>query len=125
MPDDVAVEKVKTLEALGADIIRVRPASIVDKKQFVNLARKYATDFGRHPDPPSMDGAKRGHLPTSLERPHLLKTATDSVVVSTVADVDADGDGIVDDIKEKDRLRAEPRGFFADQFEVRCLYYLV
>jgi cysteine synthase len=33
MPDDVAFEKVKALEALGADVERVRPASIVDKKQ--------------------------------------------------------------------------------------------
>jgi cysteine synthase len=33
MPDDVALEKVKALEALGADVERVRPASIVDKKQ--------------------------------------------------------------------------------------------
>jgi cysteine synthase A len=33
MPDDVALEKVKALEALGANVERVRPASIVDKKQ--------------------------------------------------------------------------------------------
>lgn len=33
MPDDVAEEKVKTLLALGAQVERVRPASIVDKKQ--------------------------------------------------------------------------------------------
>jgi len=33
MPDDVAFEKVKALEALGADVERVRPASIVDKNQ--------------------------------------------------------------------------------------------
>jgi hypothetical protein len=33
MPDDVAYEKVKALEALGAGVERVRPASIVDKKQ--------------------------------------------------------------------------------------------
>ena len=33
MPDDVAVEKVKTLECLGANVERVRPVSIVDKKQ--------------------------------------------------------------------------------------------
>ena len=33
MPDDVAEEKVKALLALGAQIERVRPASIVDKKQ--------------------------------------------------------------------------------------------
>lgn len=33
MPDDVAEEKVKALLALGAHVERVRPASIVDKKQ--------------------------------------------------------------------------------------------
>lgn len=33
MPDDVAEEKVKALHALGATVERVRPASIVDKKQ--------------------------------------------------------------------------------------------
>ena len=33
MPDDVAEEKVKALEALGATVERVRPASIVDQKQ--------------------------------------------------------------------------------------------
>jgi cysteine synthase A len=33
MPDDVAEEKVKALLALGADVERVRPASIVDRNQ--------------------------------------------------------------------------------------------
>lgn len=33
MPDDVADEKSRTLEALGATVEKVRPASIVDKKQ--------------------------------------------------------------------------------------------
>jgi cysteine synthase A len=33
MPDDVAEEKALALYALGADIEKVRPASIVDKKQ--------------------------------------------------------------------------------------------
>jgi hypothetical protein len=32
MPDDVALEKVKALEALAADVERVRPASIEGKK---------------------------------------------------------------------------------------------
>ena len=40
MPDDVALEKVKALEALGADVERVRPASIVDKKQASQNARR-------------------------------------------------------------------------------------
>jgi hypothetical protein len=48
----------------------------------------------------------------------MLKTGTESIVVTTTADVDADGDGIVDDVKEKTKVRKEPRGFFADQFEV-------
>lgn len=33
MPDDVAAEKSLALEALGAYIEKVRPASIVDQKQ--------------------------------------------------------------------------------------------
>lgn len=33
MPDDVAAEKVQALLALGADVEKVRPVSIVDKKQ--------------------------------------------------------------------------------------------
>lgn len=44
MPDDVALEKVKALEALGADIERVRPASIVDKKQ----ASQMRVDFSKY-----------------------------------------------------------------------------
>lgn len=36
MPDDVAEEKVKALRALGAHVERVRPASIVDKKQVIS-----------------------------------------------------------------------------------------
>lgn len=46
MPDDVAFEKVKALEVLGADVERVRPASIVDKKQASMIVqfRNIATD---------------------------------------------------------------------------------
>ena len=33
MPDDVAEDKARALQALGAHIEKVRPASIVDKKQ--------------------------------------------------------------------------------------------
>ncbi|KAI9632477.1 putative cysteine synthase [Dioszegia hungarica] len=47
MPDDVAIEKVQVLEKLGARVERVRPASYVDEKQFVNMARKRAHEFGR------------------------------------------------------------------------------
>ncbi|KAI8083417.1 tryptophan synthase beta subunit-like PLP-dependent enzyme [Thamnidium elegans] len=45
MPDDQAVEKYQLLEKLGATVEKVRPVSIVDKKQFVNLARERAAKF--------------------------------------------------------------------------------
>jgi cysteine synthase len=105
MPDDVAAEKIKALEALGAAVERVRPASIVDKKQvlvpfflplhnahhasqYVNLAREKAKAFGKE---------------SPVSRPHLV-ASTSQLVVATR---DEDGG---DDL---------PRGYFADQFEVR------
>jgi cysteine synthase A len=42
LPSDSAVEKVELLTKLGAVVERVKPASIVDKGQFVNLARRRA-----------------------------------------------------------------------------------
>ncbi|KAG1047849.1 hypothetical protein G6F55_002379 [Rhizopus delemar] len=45
MPDDQAKEKYQLLEKLGATVEKVRPASIIDKKQFVNLARDRALNF--------------------------------------------------------------------------------
>ena len=46
MPDDVAEEKVKALRSLGAEVERVRPASIVDKRQVRHLCylQRYITD---------------------------------------------------------------------------------
>ena len=41
MPDDVAIDKVQVLEKLGAKVERVRPASIVDQKQFVVSHRPF------------------------------------------------------------------------------------
>jgi cysteine synthase A len=45
VPDDQAEEKYALLERHGATIEKVRPASIVDPKQFVNLARERARAF--------------------------------------------------------------------------------
>ena len=39
MPDDQSTEKSDLLERLGARVERVRPTSIVDQNQFVNVAR--------------------------------------------------------------------------------------
>ena len=48
MPDDQAKEKYQLLEKLGAIVEKVKPASIVDKNQFVNLAKRRAEDFGKN-----------------------------------------------------------------------------
>ncbi|KAL1928827.1 hypothetical protein VTP01DRAFT_2613 [Rhizomucor pusillus] len=47
MPDDQAKEKYQLLEKLGATVEKVRPVSIIDKRQFVNLARTRAESFGQ------------------------------------------------------------------------------
>ncbi|OSD07034.1 PALP-domain-containing protein [Trametes coccinea BRFM310] len=113
MPDDVAEEKVKALLALGAEVERVRPASIVDKKQFVNLARERAKNFGSEPDPAHPHEKHRGHL---------IPTASSSVLVTTTAD-EALADNALMSPKEEREFALKPRGFFADQFENRSNYY--
>lgn len=103
MPDDISLDKVNALRCLGATVERVRPASIVDTKHYVNIARQYAADFGK-------SGPK-----DSLNH-HLLQN-TESVLVTTTVDLlSPQGDDAghsEDDVK----LESGPRGFFADQFE--------
>ncbi|TFK25206.1 PALP-domain-containing protein [Coprinopsis marcescibilis] len=110
MPDDIAEEKVKALLSLGAEVERVRPASIVDKKQFVNLAKQRASQFGQTP---TMENgtAPKVRLPNSHRG---LESASHSVLVSTTADnVDFENDTW----KYDQEFLTKPRGFFADQFE--------
>ncbi|KAF6763137.1 tryptophan synthase beta subunit-like PLP-dependent enzyme [Ephemerocybe angulata] len=113
MPDDVAEEKVKALHALGAEVERVRPASIVDKKQFVNLAKMRASEFG---EPDKIDAsididAPRAHHHRALESP------SHTMLVSTTAKhVNFDTSN---DWKTDEDFLSKPRGFFADQFENR------
>jgi len=110
MPDDVALEKVKALEALGADVERVRPASIVDKKQYVNLAREYALRFTRT----GTRGGSKGSLSSDHAHPCILKKTASSVPVGLNGN--GNGNGHVSFDEEP---RSHPRGFFADQFENR------
>ncbi|KAL4524932.1 hypothetical protein Ndes2526B_g07119 [Nannochloris sp. 'desiccata'] len=42
MPDDAAIEKSQMLEALGAEVERLRPVSIAHPRHFVNVARRRA-----------------------------------------------------------------------------------
>jgi len=58
MPDDAAVEKSEMLRALGADVRRVRPVSIVHPEHMVNLARKRAQEEN---DGGSMEGEENKH----------------------------------------------------------------
>ncbi|KAF8532519.1 PALP-domain-containing protein [Gautieria morchelliformis] len=96
MPDDVADEKARALEALGAKIEKVRPASIIDKKQFVNLARQRALEFGRESRPSfSTDDAS---VVTAQASEQYIPTATNKPSPAAP-------------------LQTPPRGFFADQFE--------
>ncbi|KAF9452780.1 PALP-domain-containing protein [Macrolepiota fuliginosa MF-IS2] len=104
MPDDVAEEKVKALLSLGAEIERVRPASIIDKKQYVNLARQRASRFAQD-DP----------VNSSLPHNHTLYSTPSSVVVTTTSNVDLDQNNWQND----EDFLTKPRGYFADQFENR------
>lgn len=52
MPDDQAAEKSDLLLRLGAQVERVRPASIIDQNQFVNLARRRAAEHSADTDRP-------------------------------------------------------------------------
>ncbi|KAF4620948.1 hypothetical protein D9613_000323 [Agrocybe pediades] len=109
MPDDVAEEKVKALQALGAEVERVRPASIVDKKQYVNLARQRAARFGEEDSIDANDPSSK-----AKEHTHILQSTSDSVVSEMPRHVRfEDGD------EDENASRTQPRGFFADQFENR------
>ena len=145
MPDDVAEEKVKALLALGAQVERVRPASIVDKKQaciFQIFGDTNADKFEQFVvglliitiEPfPTHDGnvqnlareraknfgSESGNSATSssAHRGHLIPTASSSVIVTTTAD-EALADNALMSPKEEREFALKPRGFFADQFEV-------
>lgn len=52
MPDDQSAEKSDLLLKLGAEVERVRPASIIDKNQFVNKARTRAEEHTASSDRP-------------------------------------------------------------------------
>ncbi|KAG0051082.1 hypothetical protein BGZ83_004114 [Gryganskiella cystojenkinii] len=67
MPDDVALEKSQLLEKLGAHVEKVRPVSIVDKNQFVNLAKRRAQEFGAEDKESSGSDQKTGFFADQFE----------------------------------------------------------
>ncbi|KAK9450049.1 tryptophan synthase beta subunit-like PLP-dependent enzyme [Limtongia smithiae] len=50
LPDDTSVEKINLLKSLGAVVEMVPPASIVDKRQYVNMARTRAQEQNADPN---------------------------------------------------------------------------
>ena len=70
MPDDQAKEKYQLLEKLGATVEKVKPASIVDKNQFVNLAKRRAEEFGKNKE------KNKGNLDGDNERENSVNEAT-------------------------------------------------
>ncbi|KAK9454627.1 tryptophan synthase beta subunit-like PLP-dependent enzyme [Dipodascopsis uninucleata] len=69
LPDDTSTEKIDLLEKLGAAVEKVRPASIVDKKQYVNMARMRADSHNES----STDGS-RGVFANQFENEANWKT---------------------------------------------------
>ncbi|KAI6010513.1 tryptophan synthase beta subunit-like PLP-dependent enzyme [Pisolithus marmoratus] len=111
MPDDVAEEKVKALLCLGAEVRRVRPASIVDQNQYVNMARQAALNFGLER---AMEGTE------GMQFSQEIPTGSPSLVTTTMSPA-KEGETIVDSGDED--LTSKARGFFADQFENESNFY--
>ncbi|KAK4699599.1 hypothetical protein P7C70_g6663, partial [Phenoliferia sp. Uapishka_3] len=115
LPDDVAREKVQLLEALGAEVEKVRPVSIVDKRHYVNLARLRAAEFGKEflsattelaPSPPASPSLSSPHTTTVDEISTPPPQA--SLLVTSAPPPSSPLSNLFSD---------PPRGLFADQFE--------
>ncbi|KAJ2501204.1 Cysteine synthase 2 [Coemansia sp. RSA 1972] len=65
MPSDQAIEKSQLLERHGATVERVAPCSIVDKNNFVNVARQRAAEYGAD----DKSGTRRGYFVNQFENP--------------------------------------------------------
>ena len=119
MPDDVAEEKVKALLAMGADVERVRPASIVDKRQFVVRLTNFAHSTNLTPPGQNLARQRAAHFGEDSVASHsaVLRDSTSVVVTTTAGDIIAPGHGVIT-AQDEAELRGKPRGFFADQFEV-------
>lgn len=105
LPDDVAREKVQLLEALGAEVEKVRPVSIVDKRHYVNLARIRASEFGRQTIASTSSSTPLGSQSTTAET---LSDVPSFLVSSQAAPSAASHSNVFKD---------PVRGLFADQFE--------
>ncbi|KAM0789569.1 hypothetical protein ACM66B_000379 [Microbotryomycetes sp. NB124-2] len=109
LSDDVAKEKVQLLEALGAQVERVRPVSIVDKRHYVNLARLRAQEFGNQ---------------TVLSKRNVTGDATPSVGTTSGSATPSDATMLVTSQQDPSSSSDDgakyfdpAHGLFSDQFE--------
>ncbi|ORY89706.1 tryptophan synthase beta subunit-like PLP-dependent enzyme, partial [Leucosporidium creatinivorum] len=128
LPDDVSKEKVQLLEALGAEVEKVRPVSIVDKRHYVNLARLRAQEFGREtlistttstprpaspsptepPTPQSLGSSRAPSPPSPTTLPDPDPTAPPSLLITSQPAPSA---------STTTHYTDPPRGLFSNQFE--------
>ena len=131
MPDDVAEDKTKALLCLGAKVEKVRPASIVDKKQvrerMLLWCYSYFIDI--------VCGMSLLHRPLLAvhEAQNLAKQRAMEFGQTVLNDPEDDllvSSQTQPNVSINHRKRAisldlewenKPRGFFADQFEVNCV----
>ncbi|KAH9171961.1 PALP-domain-containing protein [Lactarius sanguifluus] len=112
LPDDVSLEKVKALEVLGADVERVRPASIVDKKQASPLAPP------TYPIWRSTDMDRIVNRVKNLARECALDFTSGKTPAGALVNGNGNGNGHA--LVDEDESLSRPRGYFADQFENHC-----
>jgi cysteine synthase A len=131
LPDDVAKEKVQSLEALGAIVekgerseavsspaqvrssqliagmVAVRPVSIVDKRHYVNLARVRAQEFGKEVIVSTTSSTPRPASPVATEAESDPKKAPTFLITSEPEPSAATTQEYADPV----------RGLFSNQFE--------
>ncbi|KAJ1950552.1 Cysteine synthase 2 [Linderina macrospora] len=84
MPNDMAIEKSQLLERHGATVERVLPCSIVDKGNYVNVARRRAEEFN--------DGTRQGYFVDQFENPKNAEAhyrTTGPEIYAQAGDIDA------------------------------------
>lgn len=132
MPDDVAEDKTKALLCLGAKVEKVRPASIVDKKQVRGrMLSWYYSYFIEivcgmsllHRPLLAVHEAQNLAKQRAMEfGQRVLNDPEDDLLVSSRTQSTI----LIDHRKGATSLGLEsenkPRGFFADQFEVNCAH---
>ncbi|GAA5876319.1 hypothetical protein JCM1840_003615 [Sporobolomyces johnsonii] len=113
LPDDVAKEKIKMLEVLGAEVERVRPVSIVDRRHYVNLARIRALEFGKDTLVSTSSAATPSATPRAVTpSPDLNSARRGPDLLITSGSVPSESKHA-----DSSPYRDPPRGLFADQFE--------